>query len=108
GARSATVATEAVAAHAHRVGALERFDRRVEGVGHAGVDAAHAGEALHGALSAAERLVVHPAVAADDHVVHRPLRRSADHVGCGLGEGAETNVGYALADLDVAGAHGYR
>src|SRR5581483_4926682 len=69
GARSATVATEAVAAHAHRVGALERFDRRVEGVGHAGVDAAHAGEALHGAPSAAERLVVHPAVAADDHVV---------------------------------------
>ena len=55
------------------------------------------------ALPAADRLVVHPARVAEQHVVHRPLPRRAEPIGHGLGERAEAHVGHALAHLDVAG-----
>ena len=56
-------------------------------------------------LAAADRLVVHPAVATDKDVVHRPLRRGADPVrAAACGERAQAHVGDALAHLDVAGA----
>ena len=42
--------------------------------------------------------------AADEQVVHRPLRRGADPLGQRLGQRAEAHVGDPLADLDVAGA----
>ena len=40
--RAAAPPAQPVAAHPHREGPLQRLDRRVLGVGHAGVDAAHA------------------------------------------------------------------
>ena len=72
-ARAAGAATQLVAAHAQRVLQLERLDRRVERVGHADVDAGVPGPARPGALAAADRLVVRPAVAAEHDVVHRAL-----------------------------------
>ena len=95
-----------VAQHPQRIRPLQRLDRRVLRVGHAGVDAGHARAAGPAALPAGDGLVVDPAVAADEQVVHRPLAGGRDPVGQDLGEGAEAHVGHPLADLDVAGAHG--
>ena len=61
-----------------------------------------------GALAAGDGLVVHPAVAADEDVVHRPLGRGRDLVGHDLGQRPEADVGDALADLDVARPDGHR
>ena len=77
---AAAAPPQPVAQHPHRERPLERLDRRVARVGHAGVDAAHPRLARAAALPAADGLVVHPAVAADEHVVHRPLRRRAEPV----------------------------
>ena len=83
---------------------------RVPGVGHGGVHAAHARALDPAALPAGDGLVVHPRPAvdvgaADQQVVHRPLRRGAEPAGHDLGQRTEAHVGHPLADLDVAGAH---
>ena len=78
-ARSAAVRPQGIAPHPHRVRPLERFDRRVARVRHRGVHTVHAGPAVRSsALAAPDRLVVHPAVATDEHVVHRSLRGPTD------------------------------
>src|SRR5438270_12599284 len=107
-AASPAVTAEAVAQDPHREDALERLDRRVLGVGHRRVHAAHPRPARPPALAAGQRLVVHPPFAADEDVVHRPLTGRADAPGQGLGEHAEAAVGHPLAHLHVAGAHGDR
>src|SRR5262249_9017488 len=61
-----------------------------------------------GALAAANGLVVHPAAAADHDVVHRALAGGGNTFGVALGQRTEADVGYALGDLDVAGANGHR
>src|SRR3546814_12080506 len=55
------------------------------------------------ALAATDRLVVHPAIPADEQVVHRALTRCADALGQRLRQRAETDVSHPLAHLDVAG-----
>ena len=87
----------------HRIRLLERLDRRVAGVRHACVHTAHAVAARSCPLSAGERLVVHPAVAPDDQVVHRSLRRGAESARRGERERTEAHVGDPLAHLDVPG-----
>ena len=99
-----------LAQHPHRERPLERLDRRVLRVGHAGVDAAHARARTGGrpARRRWSRSTPRPSTgrrrAADQHVVHRPLRRGADPAGHDLGQRAEAHVGDPLAHLDVAGA----
>ena len=91
----------AVATDAQRQRALERLDRRVARVRHRGVHAAHPVGPRPPALPTADGLVVHPSVAAEEHVVHRALARGADPLGHDLRERAEAHVGDALAHLDV-------
>jgi hypothetical protein len=92
---------------AHRVLELERLDRRVERVAHPDVHPRRPGPAGIGALAAADRLVVRPVGAADDHVVHRPLalRGEAVHE---LRQRGEHGVRHALARLHVARDDGRR
>ena len=66
-------AVELVAFDAHRIFELEGLYRGVEGVAHPDVDAGGTGAFLTCSLAAADGLVVGPARAADDRVVHRPL-----------------------------------
>src|SRR5215207_2725844 len=70
---SAGAVDELVALGAHGVLQLEGFDRGVQGVAHPDVDARRTGAFLTCSLAAADGLIVGPARAADDRVVHRPL-----------------------------------
>ena len=103
-ARAAGSRAEHVAAHPERQRPFERLDRRVGGVGHGGVHAAHAVGPRPGTLAAAERLVVRPPAPAEQHVVHRALPGRAEPAGERGSQRAEAHVGDPLADLDVAGA----
>src|SRR5262245_42796393 len=98
-------APEGVPPHPQRQRALECLDRRVTGVGHPGMYTAHAVGPGPRTLAAADRLVVDPPVAADQHVVHGSLVRRADAIRHNLRERAETPIGNALADFDVARAN---
>src|SRR5215203_3941902 len=100
-AAAARAVEQLVALDAHRVLELKGLRGGVEGVAHADVDAGRSGTLAARALAAAYGLVVGPARAADDGVVHRPLalRREIR----GPGEGGEHGVGDAVAGLHVAG-----
>src|ERR671918_1471905 len=97
---------ERVALDAQRVGELERFHRRVEGVRHGHVHPRGAVRVGAGALPAADRLVVGEARGPEREVVHRPLPLSGN--GKGLREGAEEDVRDPAGGLDVAGHDGGR
>ena len=100
---AAAAPPQPVADHPERVVVLQRLDRGVLGVGHAGVDPGLAGGAGPPALATGDGLVVGEVVVADQHVVHRPLGGGGHPVGSGLGQGAEQHVGDPLAGLHVAG-----
>src|SRR5262249_6359121 len=103
-ARSAGAVAKLVALDAQRELELERLDRRVERVAHPDVDAGRTGPGTARALAAADRLVVGPVGAPDDHVVHRPLPfgGKVDR----LRERSQNDVGEPLARLHVAGDDG--
>src|SRR2546423_11467749 len=83
---AATSPPEPVTPHPHRIGPLQGFDRRVFRIRHPGVDAVLAGAGGAGPLAAGDGLVVDPALAADEEVVHRALAGAGYPVGAGQGQ----------------------
>ena len=92
---AARPATQGVLHQAQGKFALERLDRRVQGVAHRHVHRAGPVGVRARPLAAADRLVVGEARAAEREVVHRPLPQ-------GTAEGSEHQVGHARRGLHVA------
>ena len=105
---AAVPAADRVLPNAHGQVVLDGLDRRVARVAHVRVHAAEPGSPFPAAHAAAHRFVVRKAAArariraAERHVVHRALAGRGHAIGQRLAERAEHDIGDALRGFDVA------
>ena len=101
-------APDSILSDSHRIVSLERFDRRVERVGHVSVDAGRTGPILRRARAAGDRFVVGKMAvaksieAADREIRHRARTRRRNSIRRGLGERAKQHIDNPLRGLDVS------